>query len=65
MKDRIKSITYGRVFQLKEFESLRIELVCDVYKEENPEDVYDELVLFIEELKEREPKKKPTRTLKK
>ena len=64
MNRRINSMTVGRVFKLAEFESLRIELSCDVYEGETAEEVYDEILLVCEKLKERKPSKKPKRTLK-
>ena len=54
---KIRSITYGRTFNNGNYESSKIDLTVDVYPEEDPRDVFDELIEMLLEFREQERKK--------
>ena len=56
-KLNITSIVYGRKFNNGDFESSHIELTVDVYKEDGPAEVFDELSDMVLEFRRTENKK--------
>ena len=56
-KLNITSIVYGRKFNNGDFESSHIELTVDVYKEDDPIEVFDELSDMVMEFRRTENKK--------
>ena len=56
-KLNITSIVYGRKFKNGDFESSHIELTVDVYKEDDPIEVFDELSDMVMEFRRVENKK--------
>ena len=56
-KLNITSIVYGRKFNNGDFESSHIELTVDVYKEDDPIEVFDELSDMVMEFRRVENKK--------
>ena len=56
-KLNITSIVYGRKFNNGDFESSHIELTVDVYKEDDPIEVFDELSEMVMEFRRVENKK--------
>ena len=56
-KLNITSIVYGRKFNNGDFESSHIELTVDVYKEDDPIEVFDELSDMVMEFRRIENKK--------
>lgn len=56
-KLNITSIVYGRKFNNGDFESSHIELTVDVYKEDDPAEVFAELSDMVMEFRRTENKK--------
>ena len=56
-KLNITSIVYGRKFNNGDYESSHIELTVDVYKEDDPAEVFDELSDMVMEFRRTENKK--------
>ena len=56
-KLNITSIVYGRKFNNGDFASSHIELTVEVYKEDDPVDVFDELSDMVMEFRRMENKK--------
>ena len=52
----ITSMIYGRKFNNGDFESSHIELTVDVYKEDNPTEVFEELCSMVDEFRRTENK---------
>lgn len=56
-KLNITSMVYGRKFKNGDFESSHIELTVDVYKDDDPAEVFDELSDMVMEFRRLENKK--------
>ena len=55
-KPNITSMVYGRKFNNGDFESSHIELTVDVYKEDDPAEIFEELCDMVNEFRRTENK---------
>lgn len=56
-KLNVTSIVYGRKFNNRDFDSSHIELTVDLYKEDDPVEVFDELTDMVMEFRRAENKR--------